>query len=150
MVDFCLPPPDSTEDAEEYFMSNFNRHHKNNRAPFPVFIHETWLSQDEPKRKEGYFKFIEKVLQMEEVFFVTIQEVLEWMENPVPLAQYKEQHKVCKDKLKTSCPFDLKDTSTYKSCKPVKGDDNQEHLMPVCIANCTKRYPRLGHTSGED
>jgi hypothetical protein len=149
MVDSCLPAPNSTADAEEYFMSNFKRHHENNRAPFPVFLHETWLSEDEVNRKVGYFNFIEKLLQMEEVFFVTIQEVLEWMENPVSLTEYKDQHKDCKAKLKTKCPFDLKDNSTYKVCQPIRGDDHQEHLMPVCDI-CALHYPRPGHTSGDD
>jgi len=151
MVDLCLPAPTDATDAMNYFLSNFNRHYENNRAPFPVFLHETWLSQNETVNKEGYFNFIKKVAQYPDVFFVTIQDVIEWMENPVPLDEYISESKSCKPKVRTPCPVNINDSQTLKSCKAVKGDasDANLHLIQTCNI-CPTHYPRIGHTSGDD
>jgi len=149
MVDMCLPPPENVTDAEDYFFSNFERHYKTNKAPFPVFIHEAWLSQDEKDRKEGYFNFVKKVAKLPDVFFVTIQEVIEWLENPIPIEEYVKKSCKSPPTRPTKCPFELSQDKTHKFCAPVKGDDNTEHLIAVC-GICPTRYPRYGHTSGDD
>jgi hypothetical protein len=152
MVDMCLPAPANATDAENYFMSNFQRHYKTNHAPFPVFLHEAWLSLNETVNKEGYFNFIKKVTQMDDVFFVTIQEVIEWMSDPIPLDEYaKKACKTLPDPTLNRCAFDIKrQTETEKICSPpLKGDDDQLHTMRVCTT-CPTHYPRLGHTSGDD
>lgn len=151
MVDSCLPPPKDAADAEQYFMSNFERHYKHNKAPFPVFLDESWLSSAENINGEGFFNFIKKLTEMDDVFFVTIQEVIEWMEDPIPLEEYAK--KSCKKLPENDgrCTFDIKDMSkTEKICTPpVKGDNNLMHTMRVCTM-CPLYYPRLGHTSGDD
>lgn len=141
MVDFCLPHPEDSEDTFNYFKTNFDRHYKTNRAPFPVFLHEAWLST-EPFRAQGYFEFIDYLTSLDDVYLVTIQEVLNWMENPVPLSAYKQTKCVrtppeskCAEPL--SCPY-IKVPELHKTDK----------AMVTCGVKCPTHYPWVNNTLG--
>jgi hypothetical protein len=142
MVDFCLPDPVDNEDTFQYFKTNFDRHYTTNRAPFPVFLHEAWL-KIEPFREQGYFEFIDYLLTLDDVYIVTIQEVIHWMENPVPLSQYKQTKCVrtpavskCQDEGIT-CPY-IKVPELHKTDKS----------MVICNGNCPTHYPWVNNTLG--
>ncbi|CAN7986910.1 unnamed protein product [Ixodes hexagonus] len=66
----------------------------NNKAPFPIFLHQGWLAN--PKRQVGFLKFIDWLLAKDDVFFVTLTEVIKFMQSPKPLSRYRE-YKCYKD-----------------------------------------------------
>ncbi|XP_075525553.1 chitin deacetylase 7-like isoform X3 [Dermacentor variabilis] len=88
MPDACTPQPTTEEDTLDYLRSNFERYYHTNRAPFPVFIHETWLQN--PRRRQGYLSFVDWLLTMDDVFVVTVAEVVRFMRDPKPLGEYAQ------------------------------------------------------------
>jgi LysM repeat protein len=55
-----------------------------NRAPFGLYIHTPWFNKD---TIEGTNRFLEYALQLEGVYAVTARQVIEWMQDPVPISQ---------------------------------------------------------------
>lgn len=138
MADACLPQPDSANDTFEYLRSNFEDFYNANRAPFPVFLHEAYLQH--PGRKQGYLQFVDWLLQKDDVYLVTISEVLLFMQDPKPLGVY-DQH-VCPGRrpVVDMCP---KPTNcAYKSTPP--GGDR---YMRIC-SRCPRNYPWVGNPLG--
>ncbi|EFN55781.1 hypothetical protein CHLNCDRAFT_145232 [Chlorella variabilis] len=78
----CMNDTHSTYDI---IKSQFDAAYNGNRAPFPVFIHIYWLqAQDNTKELE---RFIDYTLTLPDVHYVTIRQLLAWMQNPVPKDQ---------------------------------------------------------------
>ncbi|XP_037582260.1 chitin deacetylase 8 isoform X3 [Dermacentor silvarum] len=140
MADACLPQPITANDTFEYLRSNFEDFYTTNRAPFPLFLHEAYLR--EPRRKQGYLQFIDWLLQKDDVYLVTISEVLRFMQDPKPLGAYV-QH-ACPDRSpvarNTSCPQAR--TCAYKNTS-LGGD----RYMMSC-SRCPKNYPWVGNPLG--
>ena len=57
---------------------------KSNRAPVALPIHLYWLSD---RRIREAVKFVKYALSKPDVYFVTTQQLVEWMKNPVPKSQ---------------------------------------------------------------
>lgn len=64
--------------------TNFDRAYTGNRAPFPIYVHAPWFT---PSHVAAAKKFVEYALAKPNVYFVTIQQLLKWMQNPVPASQ---------------------------------------------------------------
>ncbi|XP_037498038.1 LOW QUALITY PROTEIN: chitin deacetylase 8-like [Rhipicephalus sanguineus] len=140
MADACTTQPTTANDTFEYFRSNFEDFYGTNRAPFPLFLHEAYLRN--AARKQGYLQFIEWLLQKDDVYLVTISEVLRFMQDPKPLGTYA-QH-VCSD------VDPVKHNSCFKKTKcgyektPLGGD----RYMRTC-SRCPKNYPWVGNPLGD-
>lgn len=141
MADACLPQPITANDTFEYLRSNFEEdYYKNKRAPFPLFVHEAYLRH--PDRKQGYLQFIDWLLEKDDVYIVTISEVLDFMQNPKPLGTYNQQS--CPGRLspaRSTCPKSR--TCNYKKT-PLGGD----RYMTTC-SQCPKNYPWVGNPMGD-
>ncbi|XP_077547861.1 chitin deacetylase 8-like [Haemaphysalis longicornis] len=86
MADSCDPQPLTQTETFGHLRSNFELYYHYNKAPSPIFIHEVWLH--EPERARGFLAFIDWLLTKDDVFFVTVEEVVRFMKNPKPLKQY--------------------------------------------------------------
>lgn len=64
--------------------TNFDQAYTGNRAPFPIYVHAPWFT---PSHVASAKKFVEYALAKPNVYFVTIQQLLKWMQNPVPASQ---------------------------------------------------------------
>lgn len=78
---------DPLGDPLELFTRGFDQRYNGNRAPMGIFIHAAWLIAD-PTRADKLNQFLEYAMTKENVFLVTVNQVLEWMQNPVPAAEY--------------------------------------------------------------
>jgi hypothetical protein len=67
---------------------NFLEHYTKTKAPFPLFFHAAWFF-NRPHRKEGFLKFVDSILALPDVYFVTSQEVIAWTRFPEPLPQVR-------------------------------------------------------------
>ncbi len=143
MADFCIPYPETSEDTFDYFKTNFDRHYKTNKAPFPLFLHASWLAS-QPNREKGFFEFIEYLTSLEDVFIVTVQEVVEWMENPVPIPRY-EQKRCVRDLPTTKCS-ELSQTCEYTKIQELH---NTDRSMIICGSQCPQFYPWLNNNLGQ-
>lgn len=65
--------------------ANFDEAYAGNRAPFPIFIHIYWLKEGD--NQEQLKRFIDYTLTKPDVYYVTVRQLLAWMENPVPKDQ---------------------------------------------------------------
>lgn len=80
------PKPSGGVNASAYdvLKTAFDESYTGNRAPVPIFVHVFWFT---PERVAETNKFIQYALTKPDTYFVTMQQMLEWMENPVPKAQ---------------------------------------------------------------
>ncbi|XP_077546076.1 chitin deacetylase 7-like [Haemaphysalis longicornis] len=135
----CLPQPVTANDTFEYFKSNFDQFYTTNRAPFPVFLHEGYLRH--PERKAGYLRFVDWLVEKDDVHLVTVSEVLRFMESPKRLSDY--QKRPCtgrNDRCTSTCPRPM--TCSYKNTPP-----GGERYMRTCSV-CPKNYPWVKNPLG--
>ncbi|XP_027203067.2 chitin deacetylase 7-like [Dermatophagoides pteronyssinus] len=138
------PTADQIYDLFEY---NFDRFYNGNRAPFPLFLSEEWI-HDEAKR-DALLRFIQNKLNKHDIFFVSIDEVLQWMQSPTNVADYIEKTKQCPPILQTKCGLKdgekIDDISQFKrKCDYEKIDElnGQSKRMVICDdLHCPVHYP---------
>ncbi|KAF9360162.1 hypothetical protein BGX34_007917 [Mortierella sp. NVP85] len=70
-----------------WLKNNFNRHYQGTRQPFGIFLHPIQV-KDSVKMFNEFFSW---ALNQKDVWFVTNQQLLEWMKNPVPASQLADQ-----------------------------------------------------------
>jgi hypothetical protein len=65
---------------QKIFTQNFLGHYTKSKAPFPLFFHLAWFF-NRPHRQEGFFAFLDSILALPDVYFVTSQELINWVRN---------------------------------------------------------------------
>ncbi|GAX26229.1 hypothetical protein FisN_16Lh055 [Fistulifera solaris] len=89
MIFDIMDYPTFTKDVQQ----NFERRYHGNRAPFGIYLHESWLKTNGAALKQ----WIEQTMATyDDVYFVTNMDLLEWMANPVPKSKYVP--KTCKSR----------------------------------------------------
>jgi len=84
MLDGCFYDED-VDSIQRMLTRNFLRHYTSNKAPFPMFYHAAWFRL-RPHREEALFKFLDSILELPDVYFVTSQQLLQWVRSPSPLS----------------------------------------------------------------
>lgn len=84
-IDGCNNPPPSESLAYKFLWENFQKYYKTNRAPMGINMHASWFYY--PERKAAMDRFIKTLVSMEDVYIVSINQVIEWLKNPTPLHQ---------------------------------------------------------------
>lgn len=84
-VDGCNNPPPSESLAYKFLWDNFQKYYKTNRAPMGINMHASWFYY--PERKAAMDKFIKTLVQMDDVYIVSINQVIEWLKKPTPIHQ---------------------------------------------------------------
>lgn len=82
------PGPGFGGDVYQTLVTNFDQAYTGNRAPVPLFTHAPWFTDENIAATR---KFIEYALGKGDVYFVTIQELIDWMKNPVSAEDYKKK-----------------------------------------------------------
>lgn len=92
MADQCQPEPKTEQATFDLLNKNFQRHYTGHRAPFGVFIRHGWVNgtagdDDESirQRRLGYEKFLDSLDGLNDVYIVSIERGLKWVQNPTPL-----------------------------------------------------------------
>lgn len=118
-------------------ISNFHRIYDSNRAPFGVHLHAAWFSRGE-NTFAAFKKFLEYMLEQDDVYLVGTNRVIEYAKKPVPVDEFE----ACAQKRKPSC--------NQRVCvlekETASGPD--ERYMTVC-SKCPEVYPWLGNPFGE-
>ncbi|EEC04495.1 serotonin receptor, putative [Ixodes scapularis] len=86
-----------------------------NKAPFPIFLRQGWLRN--PERNAGFLKFLDWLLTKDDVFVVTIREVIKFMRNPRPVSKYQEDR--CHEEIAPSIKCTRPVQCIYKRVKIV-------------------------------
>ncbi|CAG8589669.1 34493_t:CDS:10, partial [Racocetra persica] len=167
------PYLDNTTDVvKKWLQDNFNRHLKQGKTPFGVYIHPIQLSTLIPNRNPAPMiqmlqEFFDWALAQPNVWFVTSQQLLTWMKNPVSASKLKDYEpfqckapkidkKICNgltdDGLLETCSFANGSWSTCYGCpssditvaNPVPSSSSSRHRLPT---NCdTVWWDPIGNT----
>ena len=142
MADGCYYEEDAAS-IQKIFTQNFLEHYTKSKAPFPLFFHSAWFF-NRVHRQDGFFKFIDSILALPDVYFVTSQELIEWVRNPVPLdgiensgmfhCDFSDRPSRCSGRRKHKCQLKHKgDVRQWSSCQRV----------------CPNRYPWVNNLNGD-
>jgi len=141
MADGCSYKEDSDE-IQRIFTKNFLKHYTGKKEPFPLFFHAAWFFNRQ-HRKEGFLRFIDSILALPDVYFVTSQELINWTRNPVPLAS------VASSPIFT-CNFPNRPRrcgrNKNKCMLKHKGDQRQ---FATCQGQCPRNYPWVNNLTGQ-
>ncbi|XP_014235984.1 uncharacterized protein LOC106658498 [Trichogramma pretiosum] len=137
---------DLTED-EIYgtLMNNFKMHYSSNRAPLGLHFSTAWIKNS--KNFLALSKFVEDVLRLPDVYFVTNQQILEWMRHPRKLESLRafgpwhcynkklDTHEIACD-LPNLCKLPSRVLKTHR-------------YLQTCF-DCPKQYPWLRNEFGHE
>src|SRR6266498_4555821 len=81
--------------VKKWLQDNFNRHGKQGKTPFGVYLHPVQLSKlpglpDPGPRIKMLQDFFDWAIEQPDTWFVTSQQLFEWMKNQVPADQLKD------------------------------------------------------------
>lgn len=155
-ADQCVfPSSDETDDSEDivtFLQENFDHHYQTNRAPYQINFHVNWFTSK--NKVKGLSKFIENILsKYNDVYFVTFQQLVNWLRNPVPVKEFKLP---CESK-NTSLVCNRPHTCVLKHYLNDKNEAatsensvrTDTRYMPVCHqSGCPSQYPWFGNIHG--
>ncbi|KAJ3661997.1 hypothetical protein Zmor_006366 [Zophobas morio] len=139
MVDACVNIPEDDADAlSQWFIDNFNIQYNGNRAPFGFYVHAAYFNVN-PLRLDAYKKFVDYLQGLDDVFLVTPNQAIQWIQNPVAIgaAGWPE------------CPTVEDAGCTPLTCALEKVDEENPIYMTFCGSECPAAYPWLDNPTGE-
>ncbi|KAK7477511.1 hypothetical protein BaRGS_00031196 [Batillaria attramentaria] len=91
MADACdLGGQNATkQDVLDFLWFNFNRSYQRNRAPYMVCVHATWFLNTRGSL-EALHEFLHVLSGMNDVWLVTMTQMLDWVRRPLPLYRLHE------------------------------------------------------------
>jgi len=144
MSDACTYPEDA-EGIKRVFVRNFLNFYTRSKAPFPIFTHAAWYSNNQA-RVDGFLAFVDEILRLPDVYFVTSQEVIDFTKYPQTLKAIANNEKfgcrsvVAKRARQGQC--------ARTTCHPWHHWGAKRRLTS-CARDCTHLYPWLGNYKGE-
>ncbi|KAJ8304906.1 hypothetical protein KUTeg_018489 [Tegillarca granosa] len=88
-ADSCYNQPSTLLNTYNYLWDNFQTFYNTNKAPFGIHLTQKWFQWYYSHNMSGLLKFLEKVASMEDVYVVSVSEVIEWIKNPTTLSDIK-------------------------------------------------------------
>jgi len=144
MLDSCssIRTPDNLYNVLTH---NFIRHYEQNRAPLGLYMHAAWLTRS-PEMFDVLEYWIDEILATyNDVYFVSMNDVLKWMQQPVNLRdalKYQSWRERC-------TALDTEDTCLVSNecalSTPALGGVKQR--MQTC-SSCPDYFPWLGDPRG--
>lgn len=75
---------DGKTDVYDALKANFDAaYFGGNRAPLPIYVHSLWLKDE--SHMSGLKRFVDYARSKPDVYFVTMRQLLEWMQAPLPI-----------------------------------------------------------------
>lgn len=84
-VDGCNNPPPNEPSAYQFLMDNFNSYYTTSRIPFGINMHSSWFYIAD--RLNAMDRFINTLLKMDDVYIVSVDKTIRWLQNPTPLSE---------------------------------------------------------------
>ncbi|XP_026738148.1 uncharacterized protein LOC113501263 isoform X2 [Trichoplusia ni] len=124
---------------------NFNRHYSTNRAPLGLHFHASWLKSKKEFRDE-LIKFIEEMLEKNEVYFTSLNQVIQWIQNPTELKSLRDFQEWKQDKCDVKGqPFCTLPNACPLTTRELPG----EVLRLFTCMECPNNYPWILDPTGE-
>lgn len=123
----------TAEEIADWLIGEVDRVRHYNRAPLVLRLDSYWF-QFTDNSLEGFILFLDEMSRRNDVFLVSVQDVIEWIRHPVTVSNYV--------------------TPVHKrtaSCNPINCAlsfvDGSERYMQSCV-ECPKNYPWKGNPLG--
>uniref|UniRef100_T1IPI5 Chitin-binding type-2 domain-containing protein n=1 Tax=Strigamia maritima TaxID=126957 RepID=T1IPI5_STRMM len=143
MMDQCVFPHADEETIYEWLLENFDRHYRKNRAPLALNMQSNWFLTE--AAVNGLKRFVNDMLNRDDVWFVTATQALHWLVDPAPLTNInKFDPWKCEVPRAPSC--NLPRTCVLPFSAP--GIVPDLRYMQTCV-RCPKKYPWIGNVGGE-
>lgn len=143
MLDTCRTG-DSVDEVFDFLTKNFKVHYEGNRSPYGLFIHSAWLTI--PEHYAAYEKFLDSMSSNDDVYFVSISDMLKWVKNPTSM-----------DDIDNFLPFNCDEPPPPPMpCKKMSCSYKTDHTpfaygeryMNICNRNCPINYPWYDNIDG--
>ena len=144
MVDSCSNII-SGDQFYNFLNHNFYRHFDQNRAPLSLPFRAAWLKNN-PEFLDTFLYWVDEVLESHpEVYFVTMTQVIKWIQNPVSVDSaktYAPWQEKCSPGPRTQC-------LTANSCKLSTDELPGESIRMHTCMRCPNKYPWLNDPTGD-
>ncbi|CAJ0583111.1 unnamed protein product, partial [Mesorhabditis spiculigera] len=137
----------SENELVDMLMSNFERAHHSNKAPYILTLNADFLQLNNTDvGMKSFVRFMDEVSKNKDVYFVTLEQLVKWMQRPTTIAEAANS-----DALR--CRRAFSDLSRGNCSKPNKcmyrtpGLNSPEHQFLTC-APCPDVYPWLENPVG--
>ena len=90
---YAMDPCDAAKskcDILELLKSNFDLAYTGNKAPVPIYVHSPWLQEPGNMKKVQAFITWARETHPNDTYFVTMHQLVQWLQNPVPLSQMND------------------------------------------------------------
>ena len=84
-VDGCAIRANNEDEAFKYLWDNFMSYYNTTRTPFGLNMHAAWFYT--PHNLQGMMRFLDELQKLNDVYVVTVKQVLDWMKHPTPLSE---------------------------------------------------------------
>jgi len=143
MLDTCNAGT-TAADVKAFLKRNFEVQYNSTRAPFGLFLHAAWLQNS--AQSDGYKQFIDEISTLDDVYFVTVSQMLEWVKNPTPISN-----------LGNFAPWQCQTTPPPAQCTERRcaysadfTPFGSERIMSICTKSCPFFYPWYENIYGSD
>lgn len=143
MIDTCSSIL-SGDQFYNFLNNNFDRHYKTNRAPLGLYFHAAWLKNN-PEYLDAFLYWIdEKLANYNDVYFVTMTQVIQWIQNPRTVSDVKKFEPwldKCSAEGRQACKVP---NGCKLSSKEIPGEVN---YLYTCMS-CPNNYPWINEPTG--
>ncbi|XP_042211815.1 chitin deacetylase 1-like isoform X2 [Homarus americanus] len=145
MVDSCFSSKPTAEQFYGFLQNNFDRHYLTNRAPLGLYFHSAFLKNN-PEILDAFLYWVDETLASnKDVYFVTMTQVIQWMQDPRPTSQlvnYEPWREKCDPQ---GPPFCYGGTNCELSTDELPGETVR---LNTCM-RCPNKYPWLDDPRGD-
>ncbi|KAG7174657.1 putative chitin deacetylase 1-like 1 [Homarus americanus] len=145
IIDSCFSSQPTTEQFYNFLQNNFDRHYLTNRAPLGLYFHSAFLKNN-PEILNAFLAWLDDTLAAnKDVYFVTMTQVLQWMQDPRPLNQlenYEPWRESCDPKGPPFC-------HGVPSCGLNTDELPGETVHLTTCMSCPNKYPWLKDPLGK-
>ncbi|XP_042885184.1 chitin deacetylase 1-like [Penaeus japonicus] len=147
-LDQCSFSYQNEPDVLKWLQDDFNRHYTTNRAPYMLALSTNWFQT--PTQTNGLLAFIDWTMTLNDVYYTTMTEALQWVTTPQPLSELSRfqpwscQQKVYPDppcETPNSCQLSL--TALHDNYTSSTGS----RYMVTC-SSCPTVYPWVWDSTG--
>ncbi|KAI8353513.1 hypothetical protein B0O80DRAFT_69617 [Mortierella sp. GBAus27b] len=142
--------------VSEWLRKNFDRHYNGDRAPFGIFLHPVHVGN----ATQLYNDFFAYAKSLPDVWFVTNQQLLEWMKNPVAASQLGDQpymkctlpmvgKEICNGLDDTKSGADKVDKTVIETCNFVSGPWSTCYGCPKSMPSPSDPVPERVVAAGQ-
>ena len=124
----------TAQEIADWLIEQVDRVHNGNRAPLVLRLDSYWFSFT-TNSYEGFVLFLDEIQKRNDVFFVSVLDIINWIKNPIPASSFQSTvHDRSGDCLAINCQLRFLDGS--------------ERYMKSCVP-CPQQYPWKGNPLGE-